>query len=314
MFKIGVVGTGIIGLDHLKFIKESDKFELAAICDINEEKVRALAEEYQVPWCTDYKEIQNIAPLDAVLLNLPHNLHCESTIFFLERNIHVLLEKPMANTLAECDAIIAAEKKSKAKLGIAHPQRYFPTYQKVKELIESGAIGKVCMFEENRSCNYFEPDRPRWFLDKKLSGGGVSMNYGAHSLDKIFSVFGDDLEVTQIASSCDNYLNDCTIEGHMQFFLKFNNGVSAAITFSGYETADNATIFYGTKGAIKVHFLDLFINTNDEWVPVPIGPNRFFLEEYDDFDRLIRGEITAMPTVEYGRKIIEIIEKLQQNL
>ena len=124
MIKIAVVGTGIIGLDHLKAIRKSDKLELVAICDINEEKVSALAEEYGVPYFLDYKEIPKKTDAEAVILNLPHGLHCESTVFFLEAGLHVLLEKPMANTVAECDTMMAAEKRSGKKLAIGHIQRF----------------------------------------------------------------------------------------------------------------------------------------------------------------------------------------------
>ena len=124
MNKIAVIGTGIIGLSHLEAIVATDVFELCAVCDINEEKAKECAEKYQVPYFTDYKEIPEKTDADAVIINLPHFLHCECSIFFLEKGLHVLVEKPMANSAEECDRMIAAAKKSGKALLVGHVQRY----------------------------------------------------------------------------------------------------------------------------------------------------------------------------------------------
>lgn len=132
-----------------------------------------------MPYFTDYRDIVKETEAEAVILNLPHFLQCEVTEFFLDSGLHVLVEKPMANTVAECDRMIAAAKRSGKKLALGHLQRFVASNRRVKEIYESGELGKFCMFHEFRSTDYFVPTRPRWFLDKKLAGGGIVMNYGA---------------------------------------------------------------------------------------------------------------------------------------
>ena len=310
MLKIAVVGTGIIGLDHLKAINMSDELELVAVCDLNEEKVKAIAEEYGVPYFLDYKEIPEKTDAEAVILNLPHGIHCESTVFFLEAGLHVLLEKPMANTVAECDEMIEAEKKSGKKLAIGHIQRFLTANRLAKEYIESGKIGKLCMINDMRSINYFKPDRPRWFLSKKLAGGGIVMNYGAHSLDKFAYVTGERVE--DISAACGNIKNGEDIEGHAQIFLKMSGGVTAAVTFSGYAPVGFETTYVGTTGAVKVMGVGrISVNVDGKWEEIPdVYSGLPILAELTEFAKMVRGEENEMPDSEYGRRIIANIEEI----
>ena len=99
----------------------------------------------------------------------------------------------MAMTAAECDNMIAAAEKNGVKLAVGHVQRYFAAYGEVKKLVENGHYGKLCMITDVRNTNYLQ-NRPKWFLTKNLSGGGIVMNFGAHSLDKIMYVCGQQVE------------------------------------------------------------------------------------------------------------------------
>ena len=176
MLKIAVVGTGIIGKEHLKAISRCAELELVAVCDVNEEAASALAGEYGVPYLLDYTKIPQETEAGAVLLNLPHFLHCEASIFFLEAGLHVFLEKPMAITAAECDKMIAAAEKAGKVLAVGHLQRFFKVNRLVKEYVDSGKLGRLFAINEIRSIGYFSPKRPKWFLSKKLAGGGRSQD------------------------------------------------------------------------------------------------------------------------------------------
>ena len=147
MFKVCIISCGMIANSaHIPAYKQfSDDYEIVGVCDINEDAVKPLAEENNVPYVLDYKEIPGKFECDAVILNLPHFLHCESTVFFLDNGINVFIEKPMANTVAECDAMIEAAKRNGKKLAVAHIQRYFGAIAKMKEIYDSGELGKFCM-------------------------------------------------------------------------------------------------------------------------------------------------------------------------
>ena len=311
MLKIAIVGTGLIGIRHVEAIKKLPDCELVALCDINEEKVKALAEENGVPYFLDYKEIPDKVECDAVILNLPHGIHCESSVFFLDHGIHVLVEKPMANTVEECETMIAAAKRNGKKLAIAHIQRFFTANVMVKNIIESGELGKLCMYNEQRTINYFVDSRPRWMLNKKMAGGGIVMNYGAHALDKMYYVTG--ARPVSIDANCANFKNGESIEGHAQIFAKFDNGVTASITFSGYTNTLYESIYYFTNGALRVRGSDILdINKDDGkgWVNVPaINDHLELVREIDEFCKYVNGEPSVIPDAEYGRDVIAAIEK-----
>lgn len=314
MVKIGIVGTGLIGKTCIECIKHIDDFELVCLCDVNEEVVSKMAEECGVPYFLDYKEIPKKVELDAIILNLPHFLHCEASVFFLEAGINVFIEKPMANTVEECNIMMEAEKKSGKKLCVGHIQRYYSANRKIREIIQSGVIGKFCMATEQRSVFYFADWRPRWFLDKEKSGGGITMNFGAHALDKYYYITGK--APVDAISNFDNFKNDFTVEGHSQFLAKFEDGTTASITFSAYNNVVYDDVYYCTDGAIRcidnVH-MELYrpdkptekFDVVDDILPLEI--------ELRDFLNCLLGKPNEMPDGEYSRAIISTIRKALSN-
>ena len=317
MLKIAIVGTGIIANSHISALKHLPECKLVALCDINEEKVKALALENNVPYFLNYKDIPSSVDCDAVILNLPHGLHCEASIFFLDNGIHVLVEKPMANTVKECDLMMEAAERNGKKLAVAHIQRFFNANMVVKDYIESGKLGKLCMYTEQRTINYFLDKRPRWFLDKKMAGGGIVMNYGAHAFDKLFSVTG--ARPISIDANCANIKNDFSVEGHAQIFAKFDNGMTASITFSGYSTSVWDSIYYFTEGALRVcgsNILEINRGDGKGWVGVPEVNNDGldFVRELEEFCKFVKGEPSNIPDGKYSRDIIAAIEKVYEHI
>lgn len=308
MINIAVVGTGIIGASHLAAISNSNSCRLCAVCDVNEASASAFAAKYAVPYFLDYRDIPRKTEADAVILNLPHWLHCEATVFFLEQGIHVFVEKPMANSLDECRRMQEAALHSGKKLAVGHLQRFVQANRMVKDIVASGELGRLCMVTEFRTIDYFVQNRPKWFLDKKLAGGGIVMNYGAHALDKLYYILQS--RPKRICAVTGNSKNDASIEGHAQIFAEFDCGVSATITFCGYTNAGYETVYYFTDGALKVvDTYQLFKRAGREWIPVqsPEADNSMVMQ-LEEFCKLIRGENSEMPTGEYGADVIAAIE------
>lgn len=311
MLNIAIVGTGIIGNSHIQAIQELDSCRLCALCDVNEAVVAELAAEHNVPYFLDYKDIPDSVDVDAVILNLPHFLHCEASVFFLEHGIHVLVEKPMANTVEECDRMIEASKKSGKKLAVGHVQRYFAPMRFVKDVYESGRLGKLCMFTEIRTINYFAENRPKWFLSKEKAGGGIVMNYGAHALDKLFTILG--AQDVEILSSVGNIKNDADIEGHAQIVAKLSNGVSAAITFSGYSTNIYDTCFFFENGMVKLNGgCATVYDVNGQMTQADLSQygGFHFAYQLEEFCKYVCGEESIVTDGHYGKAVIKAIEQI----
>ena len=313
MTKFAIVGTGIIFKHHANSIAALDNAELVAVCDINEEKAKEYSEKYNVPYVLDYKKLPETVDFDAVILNLPHALHCEATVFFLNAGKHVLIEKPMANTVEECDKMIEAAEKSGKKLAVGHIQRHYPVNKLARKIATSGELGTFVMYTEERCEDYFYEKRPKWFLNKKMAGGGIAMNFAAHAFDKIFTLAGES-NVTSVDAMCGNLANDYDVEGHAQIFAKFDNNSSASITLTGYAATGGGVNLYFSKGAMRLATRSAVeINRGDGngFIPVEAdisGPTAF-TNQLDAFIKYINGEDADIADGYYGRRIIDAITR-----
>ncbi len=315
MKHFGIVGAGIISASHKKALLNNPECKIAAICDINLEKAEQLAEGTEARVYSDYKEMCWKEKLDAVILNLPHFLHKEVSIYFLENKVAVLVEKPMANTVEECDAMIEAVERNHTPLAVGHVQKYLGCYRKLKELMKAGELGELCSFTETRNIDYFT-NRPKWFLSKKQAGGGIIMNYGAHSLDKLFYTIGSEVEKLFAVGS--NLLTDDDVEASAQMMLRFANGVSAVCTYHGCHTPNQYDgCFYFTEAAAQIRYgSQLWIAKGKnafEYVE-PDDAKDMFEFQLEEFLKYLDGEESEVVTPEYGRRVISVLEEAYRQI
>ncbi len=312
MIRIAVVGTGIIANAHFSAIDKIDEYSLACIAEVKENIAKQIGEKYGVPYYTDYKEMAEKEEFDAVILNLPHFLHCEATVYFLEKGIHVLCEKPMANTVEECDRMIEASEKSGAKLYIGHIMRHFASNKIIKKIIADKSLGELCMYTEVRTISYFNDERPKWFFDKKLAGGGLLMNYGAHTFDLLRYL--TDGEITDVDADIGNLMDKSGVEAHAQIKLKIDGRIPCSVTFCGYPSFQKEEqIFYFTKGALlQINGKNLFIcsTPNGEFLPYDHEKTDPFKTQLEEFVKYIRNEACNLSDGASARKTIEVITKI----
>jgi predicted dehydrogenase len=135
--------------------------------------------------------------VEAVDICLPHDLHAEVAIAAAEAGKHVLVEKPLAATLAEADAMIAAAARRGVILMVAENVRFDPLYLKVEELLRDGAIGRPALLQMTREAyltRSFLEERP-WFLDARAAAGGIMMSGGVHDFEAVRMLLGEVEEV-----------------------------------------------------------------------------------------------------------------------
>lgn len=138
--RVAIIGCGGISRGHARgYLQSPDLFEVVACCDERGELAEERAQQLGAKFVTaDYREVIASDDVDAVDICLPHHLHAEVAIAAAQAGKHVLVEKPIANTLDEANAMIEAAKKSGVVLMVAHNERYMPVYRKAKELVEQG--------------------------------------------------------------------------------------------------------------------------------------------------------------------------------
>ena len=307
MIRIGIVGAGGFANSHASAIKENPNCTIVCIADINKERADALAAQFGALSFTDYKAM-DCEKMDAVILNLPHYLHCEVSVYFLEKGVSVLCEKPMACTLEECDEMIAAAKKSGKHLAIGHVQKYYTAVKEIKSIIENKTYGDLTMITESRCKDYLK-NRAKWFLEKRTAGGGIAMNLGAHSIDRILYTTG--LCVEKVHALTANPISGDNIEINAQLLLKLSGGVSATVSLCGTRVPreEHETVYYFTDGIVKMRGDKLLVFENGEFVE-KCESYPLIERQLAEFLKLLRGEESEICTPEYGREIIRILKEV----
>lgn len=133
----------------------------------------------------DWRTMLEQETVDAVLINLPHFLHHEVFLACAARGLDIIIEKPLANTAAQCREMIAAAARHGIRATVCHTQRYNAVFQAAKNYMETHDLGPLHAIEDNIHTHYFWDGRSPWQLSPELSGGGIALNYGVHQLDRV---------------------------------------------------------------------------------------------------------------------------------
>jgi predicted dehydrogenase len=193
--RVALIGTGSIARAHRRaYERFPDVVQLAAVCDVNEDAARAFAADTPaVAVYADPDELLARAPVEAVDICTPHDTHAPLAIAAAEAGRHVLLEKPMATSLDECRAILAAVERAGVTFMVAQHFRHLPAYVGVKALIDAGELGRVwsARTDDWLPSALGPPGRAWWGLDGKRAGGGVLMMQCVHQIDLFRYYFGD---------------------------------------------------------------------------------------------------------------------------
>ena len=190
---VGVIGCGMISGNHFHALEKLENVALRAVCDIDEEKLQKAMEAQHVDGCANWRDLISRNDIDAVHICVPHYLHAEISIAALRAGKHVLCEKPMGVSLSEARAMEAAALESGKTLTVCFQNRYNGASKRMKEVIGSGALGKIlggsAFVTWNRAEPYYQnsPWRGKW----ETEGGSVLINQAVHTLDLLRWLAGD---------------------------------------------------------------------------------------------------------------------------
>jgi UDP-N-acetylglucosamine 3-dehydrogenase len=256
--RVGVIGCGSIAQHrHLPEYLANQNVELVAVCDINEERVKEIAEKYEVEAYTNYEELVSSGTVDAVSVCTPNYLHAPISIASLNAGLHVLCEKPMATSKHEGEAMVAAAKESGKKLMIAHNQRFVPSHQRARQLIASGEIGRIYSFRT--AFGHGGPEgwsidgKDSWFFEKEKAFVGAMGDLGVHKTDLLRYVLGE--EITEVGSFVETSAKTfADVDDNAVCVLKTESGIigTLAASWAYVSKEDNSTIIYGEKAILRL--------------------------------------------------------------
>ncbi|MFZ1939821.1 MAG: Gfo/Idh/MocA family oxidoreductase [Terracidiphilus sp.] len=316
-----VIGLGRIAAHFMPGARATNNSKITALVSGHRDKALRIAAEYGIPESSvySYENFDSIASnksVDAVYVALPNSMHAEYTIRAAKAGKHVLCEKPMATSVADCEAMIAACKAAGVKLMIAYRCHYEPTNLKAIELIRSGAIGQVQAIESSFGFNIAPGE---WRIDKKMAGGGPLMDVGIYSLNATRYLTGEEpVSFAAYSSVIDHDGRFTTVEENVSWTTKFPSGIVAACNTTYGAPMGGFFRVHGAKGWIEVneafsyeglHLRAQYAGTVlDE--PNPARDPSHFTAEADHFSRCIQNGLEPKTPGEEGLRDMQCIAEI----
>lgn len=265
MLGIGIIGCGKIAQTrHIPEYAANENAKLVGFYDLNTSRAQQLADQYHGKAFLSYEELLADPEIDAVSVCAANNAHAEIAIAALKAGKHVLCEKPMATTLADCEAMVVAAENNKKVLMIGQNQRLTKAHVQAKRLIAAGELGQILTFRSTFGHGgpetwSIDPGASTWFFDPKRAAMGAMADLGIHKTDLIQYLTGQAIvETTAKIVTVDKKDADGALIGvddNAICIYKLENGavgtMTASWTFYGRE--DNSTVLYGTKGIMRLY-------------------------------------------------------------
>ena len=307
--RIAMIGAGGIAQAYAQSFTKSTRAELVAVVDVREEAAKAVAETAKCAVATDYTKLLDDVVCDAVLVCTPPSTHPEICIHFLEKGIHVLCEKPLAVDSESAIRMVDAAQRAGVKFTMASKFRYVEDVNKAKAIIESGILGELILFE-NTFAGHVDMSK-RWNSDPMVSGGGVMIDNGTHSVDIARYLLGPLAEIQVIEGK---RIQDIPVEDTVRIAARTENGVMASIDLSwslNKQQPDYISI-YCAQGTILVGWKESKYrrSSDQDWIVFGNGYNKFdaFTNQIENFAGAIQGDEDLLIKPEDALASVALVE------
>lgn len=240
--KIGLVGLGTGGRSLPLAVSKTTGFEFVAGADLREKARAQYAAEFAIQTFDSVEAMCAMKDLDAVYVATPNPFHAPHAIAALERGKHVMVEKPMALTLEDCDRMIAAAEKNHVKLMVAHTRSFNEPIRKMREVISAGQLGRVTQVHTLRYSPWLLRPREPVEIDTAL-GGGVCYRQAPHQVDIARLLAGGVAQ--SVRALAGRWSVENPTEGNYSALIEFAGGVSATLIYDGYGYFDDRELIEG---------------------------------------------------------------------
>ena len=330
---IGLVGSQFISNLHFEALERVPGAVVRAVASPTLDHVRAFAEKRQIPrWFLDYREMFAQSDIELVVLGLPNYLHCDAVLAAAAAGKHVVLEKPMAMNLAECDKMIAACRAAGVKLMYAEELCFAPKYVRLKQLLDSGALGKPYLVKQAEK---HDGPHAAWFWDVNLSGGGVTFDMGCHAFEFFRWILSGPAcdarpKATSVYAQLGTYVHGDKTRGDDDaiIIVEFDNGCVGMAEESWAKPGgmDDRAEVYGSEGQayadlLRGNSIHTYSKVGYDYAVEKAGAttgwtftmyeeswNYGFPQEMAHFVDCVRHDKKPLVTGEDGRAVLEIVQ------
>ncbi len=319
-----IVGLGSYAtLQIMPRLKECEFAELKALVSGTPEKLEKFGAEYGIPKThrysyQNYDSIRDNPDIDIVYVVLPNSMHAEYSIRASQAGKHVLCEKPMAISSAECEAMIAAAKKAGRKLMIGYRCHFEQYNLHAVELVKSGFVGRPTLITAEHGF-YAQPGQ--WRLDHPFSGGGSLMDIGIYSLNAARYLAGEEpIELSAMESTDKSDPRFKNVEDRIDWQMRFPSGAIADCV-SSYSSGHNAYRVTGTRGWVGMepatpyqgHQMWTRQNGKNSQIVLPPPPKSQFVGQLDHLAESILSGIPLRASGEEGLRDMRLIEAIYRS-
>lgn len=240
--RIGLVGLGTAGRSLPQAVAKTTGFSFIAGADLRQEAREQYRGEFGIQTSGSVAAMCELKDIDAVYVATPNPFHAEHAIAALEHGKHVMVERPMALTLEDCDRMIATAEKNHVKLMVAHTRSLNPPIRKMREIISAGRLGRVTQVHTLRYSPWLLRPREPGEINTEL-GGGVCYRQAPHQVD-IARLLGGGL-VRSVRAHAGRWSTENSTEGNYSALMQFDGGVTATLIYDGYGYFDNRELMEG---------------------------------------------------------------------
>jgi len=236
MVKIGVIGIGVWGYNHVRVLSEVEESNLVAVSDLNNNRAKEISTRFRIPnYYSDHNKMLEKEDLDAVIIAVPSKFHKNVFLDCIKHNIAIFIEKPIADTLESADEMIIALENKNVVFTVGHIERFNPVIMKIRELIESNYAGEIYLVDTIRSGPF----------PKRLYDVGILADLAVHDVDIINYLIG---RIKQLYS---NIIFSNGREIYAKVLFKVSETVKGSSEFSWVSPKRIREIkIHGTKGTI----------------------------------------------------------------
>ena len=307
--RFGIVGAGGIGRDYGTAFGQCAEAEAVAVADPRKEPARELAERIGCRAVDSCDALLESGDVDAALICTPPNTHPDICLQFIDRGIHVLCEKPFSIGVRDASRVLKRAQERSVKITMASKFRYVDDVIRAKQIVDSGILGEIILIE-NAFASRVDM-RQRWNSNPEISGGGVLIDNGTHSLDLMRYFLGPLGQVQVVEGKRSQGL---PVEETVRIFVRSTDGVMGSIdlSWSLNKELDSYISIFGSLGTVHVGWKESKYrqSSSQEWVVFGHGYSKIdaFRRQIENFARAIRGEEALLIKPDDALASVEVVE------
>jgi len=313
MLGVGILGAGFFGAYHARAVAALEGARVVAACAEELPLAEAFTREHGGTPYGDWRGMLEDRSVDAVAISAPHHLHCQLAVAALQAGKHVLLEKPMALSVAECSRIIATAEAGRAKLMIGQIMHFVWPHLVAREILNRGDLGKPVTGSSSLKKTWMESNRRGWHLDP-ATGGGMLMTAGIHALDQL--VWLMDGRVNSVSASVSTSFHDQKADDCAMMLLRFADGRFGQVASIGFRdgggTFDMDRVC--EKGTLRIDAdRGVAVGRGGQWSDVPNSRDPQWMQnavirEWQAMVSAIDDDTEVPVSGDYGRHIVACID------